>query len=167
MGLFAFLLNILSLTILDQRCWLHDTPYTVNHSIFNQFEHLTLCVFKSSVDCNCQCNIPSSRSSQPISFSAGSMDLKWLQWNMRKFILLLVANILLPLSIQAQNHLTLFSVKNSPTLHNRPTSFIPLSMTLSKYIHVLVKGTGHDFCWSGKPIYHLQKQENIHIFQNK
>ena len=22
-----------------------------------------------------------------------------------------------------------------------------------------IKGTGHDFCWSGKPIYHLQKQE--------
>ena len=30
-----------------------------------------------------------------------------------------------------------------------------------------IKGTGHDFCWSGKPIYHLQKQGNIHIFQNK
>ena len=29
------------------------------------------------------------------------------------------------------------------------------------------KGTGHDFCWSEKPIYHLQKQGNIHIFQNK
>ena len=27
--------------------------------------------------------------------------------------------------------------------------------------------TGHDFCWSGKPIYHLQKQGYIHIFQNK
>ena len=32
---------------------------------------------------------------------------------------------------------------------------------------VIIKGTGHDFCWSGKPIYHLQKQGNIHIFQNK
>ena len=31
----------------------------------------------------------------------------------------------------------------------------------------IVKGTDHDFCWSGKPIYHLQKQGNIHIFQNK
>ena len=30
-----------------------------------------------------------------------------------------------------------------------------------------LKGTDHDFCWSGKPIYHLQKQGNIHIFQNK
>ena len=29
------------------------------------------------------------------------------------------------------------------------------------------KGTGHDFNWSGKPIYHLQKQGNIHIFRNK
>ena len=29
------------------------------------------------------------------------------------------------------------------------------------------KGTDHDFCWSGKPIYHLQKQGNIHIFQIK
>ena len=29
------------------------------------------------------------------------------------------------------------------------------------------KGTDHDFCWSGKPIYHLQKQGNTHIFQNK
>ena len=28
------------------------------------------------------------------------------------------------------------------------------------------KGTDHNFCWSGKPIYHLQKQGNIHIFQN-
>ena len=31
----------------------------------------------------------------------------------------------------------------------------------------LVKGTGHDFCWSGKTIYHLRKHGNIHIFQNK
>ena len=23
------------------------------------------------------------------------------------------------------------------------------------------KGTGHDFCWSENPIYHLQKQGNI------
>ena len=30
-----------------------------------------------------------------------------------------------------------------------------------------IKGTDHDFCWSGKPIYHLQKQGNTHIFQNK
>ena len=30
-----------------------------------------------------------------------------------------------------------------------------------------IKGTGHDFCWSGKSIYHFQKQANIHIFQNK
>ena len=30
-----------------------------------------------------------------------------------------------------------------------------------------LKGTDHDFCWSGKPIYHLQKEGNIHIFQNK
>ena len=30
-----------------------------------------------------------------------------------------------------------------------------------------LKGTGHDICWSGKPIYHLQKQGNKHIFQNK
>ena len=30
-----------------------------------------------------------------------------------------------------------------------------------------IKGTDHDFCWSGKNIYHLQKQGNIHIFQNK
>ena len=29
------------------------------------------------------------------------------------------------------------------------------------------KGTGHDFCLSEKPIYHLQKQGHIHIFQNK
>ena len=26
-----------------------------------------------------------------------------------------------------------------------------------------IKGTDHDFCWSGKPIYHLQKQGNIHV----
>ena len=35
---------------------------------------------------------------------------------------------------------------------------------------VFFKGTDHDFChvcWSGKPIYHFQKQGNIHIFQNK
>ena len=32
---------------------------------------------------------------------------------------------------------------------------------------VKFKGTGHAFCWSGKPINHLQKQGNIHIFQNK
>ena len=36
---------------------------------------------------------------------------------------------------------------------------------------VHVKGTGHDFYWSGKPIYHLSLSfsglENIHIFQNK
>ena len=38
---------------------------------------------------------------------------------------------------------------------------------LSKLIQLGLKGTGHDFCWSGKPIYHLQKQGNIHIFQNK
>ena len=31
----------------------------------------------------------------------------------------------------------------------------------------IIKGTGHDFSWSGKLIYHLQKQGNIHIFQNK
>ena len=30
-----------------------------------------------------------------------------------------------------------------------------------------LKGTDHDFCWSRKPIYHLQKHGNIHIFQNK
>ena len=30
-----------------------------------------------------------------------------------------------------------------------------------------VKGTGPDFCWSGKPINHLQKQGNIHVIQNK
>ena len=29
-----------------------------------------------------------------------------------------------------------------------------------------LKGTGHDFCWSGKPTY-FQKQGNIHKFQNK
>ena len=34
-------------------------------------------------------------------------------------------------------------------------------------ITLIFKGTDHDFCWSGKPIYHLQKQGNIHIFQNK
>ena len=33
--------------------------------------------------------------------------------------------------------------------------------------HKMIKGTDHDFCWSGKPIYHLQKQGNTHIFQNK
>ena len=33
-----------------------------------------------------------------------------------------------------------------------------------KYIN---KGTGHDFCWSGKPINHFQTQRNVHIFQNK
>ena len=32
---------------------------------------------------------------------------------------------------------------------------------------VMLKGTGHDFCWSGKPIYHLQKQGNKHKFQKK
>ena len=31
----------------------------------------------------------------------------------------------------------------------------------------VVKGTGHDFWWLGKPINHFQKQGNIHIFQNK
>ena len=30
-----------------------------------------------------------------------------------------------------------------------------------------MKGTGHDFCWSGKPIYHPQKQGHMHIFQIK
>ena len=30
-----------------------------------------------------------------------------------------------------------------------------------------LKGTGHDICWSGKPIYYIQKQGNKHIFQNK
>ena len=30
-----------------------------------------------------------------------------------------------------------------------------------------IKGIGHDFCWSGKPIYHFWKQGNICIFQNK
>ena len=30
-----------------------------------------------------------------------------------------------------------------------------------------LKGTDHDFCWSGKPIYNLQKQGYIHILQNK
>ena len=34
-------------------------------------------------------------------------------------------------------------------------------------IVAILKGIGHDFCWSGNPIYHLQKQGNIHIFQNK
>ena len=34
-------------------------------------------------------------------------------------------------------------------------------------LYSIVKGTDHNFCWSGKYIYHLQKQENIHIFQNK
>ena len=34
-------------------------------------------------------------------------------------------------------------------------------------ITVLLKGTDHDFCWSGRPIYHLQKQGNTHIFQNR
>ena len=29
------------------------------------------------------------------------------------------------------------------------------------------QGTDHDFCRSGKPIYHFQKQGDIHIFQNK
>ena len=29
------------------------------------------------------------------------------------------------------------------------------------------KGTGHDFCWSGKPINNFQKQGNPHIFQSK
>ena len=35
------------------------------------------------------------------------------------------------------------------------------------FINIVIKGTGHDICWSEKPIYHLQKQGNKHIFQNK
>ena len=35
------------------------------------------------------------------------------------------------------------------------------------YGNYLLKGTGHDFCWSGKPVNYFQKQGNIHIFQNK
>ena len=31
----------------------------------------------------------------------------------------------------------------------------------------LLKGTGHDFGWTGIPINHFQKQGNIHIFQKK
>ena len=34
-------------------------------------------------------------------------------------------------------------------------------------LEIELKGTGHDFSWSGKHIYHLQKQGNIHIFENK
>ena len=34
-------------------------------------------------------------------------------------------------------------------------------------VNMSLNATDHDFCWSGKPIYHLQKQGNIHIFQNK
>ena len=40
-------------------------------------------------------------------------------------------------------------------------------VNIAKMVHVRLKGTGHDFCWSGKPIYHLQKQGYIHTFQNK
>ena len=39
---------------------------------------------------------------------------------------------------------------------------------IEKLVHnATFKGTGHDFWWSGKPIYHLQKQGNIHMIQNK
>ena len=31
---------------------------------------------------------------------------------------------------------------------------------------LFIKGTGRDFCWSGKHIYHLQKQRNKHISKN-
>ena len=41
----------------------------------------------------------------------------------------------------------------------------PSNCTIMHYSEF--KGIGHDFCWSGKPIYQLQKQVNIHIFQNK
>ena len=41
------------------------------------------------------------------------------------------------------------------------------SQYATRYSKKYLKGTGHDFCWSGKPIYHLQKQGNIHMFQNK
>ena len=41
------------------------------------------------------------------------------------------------------------------------------NINIQTTIRLVIKGTGHDFCWSGKPIYHLQKQENIDIFQNK
>ena len=32
---------------------------------------------------------------------------------------------------------------------------------LSTSITILIKGTGHDFRWSGKPINHFQKQGNM------
>ena len=34
-------------------------------------------------------------------------------------------------------------------------------------IYLYIKGTGHDFCWSENPIYHLQKWGIYYIYQNK
>ena len=49
------------------------------------------------------------------------------------------------------------------------TNEYPRIFTILLFNHttIIFKGTGHDFCWSGKPICHLQKQGNIHIFQKK
>ena len=38
----------------------------------------------------------------------------------------------------------------------------PINKLLYKF-----KGTGHDFCWSGKPNYHFLNQENVNKFPNK
>ena len=45
--------------------------------------------------------------------------------------------------------------------------FIQVYLIIAAVACLHVKGTDHDFCWSRKPIYHLQKQGNIHIFQKK
>ena len=44
---------------------------------------------------------------------------------------------------------------------------VPVRQCILRYLYSHLKGTGHDFCRSGKPINHFQKQANIHIFQNK
>ena len=54
-----------------------------------------------------------------------------------------------------------------PVWYQTSHCYIIMALRLVTFICLIVKGTGHNFCCSGKPINRFQKQENINIFQNK
>ena len=64
------------------------------------------------------------------------------------------------------NHLTSLSLsqkQNKRKQNNNNNMQFKLSNQSYSLTITIIKGTGHDFCWSGKPIYHLQKQGNKHV----
>ena len=65
------------------------------------------------------------------------------------------------LSLRAHNTILLHWVQSLIEKKEGPVRNISASRGNKSCVRV--KGTGHDFCRSGKPIYHLQKQGNIYI----